>query len=74
MKKIAEIDIFINPGTKMFYSGLLMWLGLSKNHYSIDFMAPFLLEAVEDRDVTFNQIKGSYIKFPQLRIPKKPSN
>ena len=31
-------------------------------------------EAVEDRDVTFNQIKGSYVKFPLLRIPKSPSN
>jgi hypothetical protein len=58
----------------MFYSGLLMWLGLSKIHNFIDFLAPFLLEAVEDRDVNFNQIKGSYIKFPLLRIPKLPSN
>ena len=31
-------------------------------------------EAVEDREVTFNQIKGLYIKFPLLRIPKTPSN
>jgi hypothetical protein len=31
-------------------------------------------EAVEDKDVTFNQIKGSYIKFPLFRIPKPPSN
>jgi hypothetical protein len=31
-------------------------------------------EAVKDRDVTFNQFKGSYIKFPLLRIPKPPSN
>ena len=58
-QKITEIDVSINPGTKMSYSGLLMWLGLSKIHYFIDFLAPFLLEAVEDRDVTFNQIKGS---------------
>ena len=51
-----------------------MWVGLTKIHYFIDFLVHFLLEAVEDRDVTFNQIKGSYIKFPLLRIPKKPSN
>ena len=72
--KINEIDVSINPGTKMTYSSLLMWLGMSKIHYFIDFLAPFILEAVEDRDVTFNQIKGSYIKFPLLRIPKPPSN
>jgi hypothetical protein len=51
-----------------------MGVGLSKIHYFIDFLAPLLLEAVEDRDVTVNQIKGSYIKFPLLRIPKPPSN
>ena len=73
-QKNAEIDVSINSGTKMSFSGLLMWLVLSKIYYFIDFLAPFLLEAVEDRDVTFNQIKGSYIKFPLLRIPKPPSN
>jgi hypothetical protein len=51
-----------------------MWVGKSKIHYFIEFLVPFRLEAVEDRDVTFNQIKGSYIKFPLLRIPKPPSN
>ena len=50
----------INPGTKMSYSGLLIWVGLSKIQFVIDFLAPFLLEAVEDRDVAFNQIEGSY--------------
>ena len=73
-KKMAELDVSINPGTKMSYSSLLMWVGMSKIHYFIDFLAPFLLEAVEHRDVTFNQNKGSYIKFPLLRIPKSPSN
>ena len=56
MKKNTELDVSINPGIKMSYSGLLMWVGLSKIHYFIDFLAPFLLEAVEDRDVTFKQI------------------
>ena len=73
-KKNTEIEVSINPGTKMSYSGLLIWLGLTKIHYFIDFLAPFLSEAVEDRGVTFKQIKGSYIKFPLLRIPKPPSN
>ena len=31
-------------------------------------------EAVEDRDVTFNQINGSYVKCPLLRMPKPPPN
>jgi hypothetical protein len=38
------------------------------------FFAPFLYEAVENRDVTFDQIEGSYVKFPLFRIPKSPSN
>ena len=33
-KKITEINVSIKPGTKMFYSGILIWLGLSKIHYS----------------------------------------
>ena len=45
-----------------------------KTHYFIDFLSLFLLEAVEARDVTFNQIKWSYIKFPLLKVPKPPSN
>jgi hypothetical protein len=69
-KKLTEIDVSINPGTKMSYSGLLIWLGLTKIHYFIDFLAPFLLEAVEDRDVTFNQIKGSEVLCPLLKTPK----
>jgi hypothetical protein len=39
-----------------------------------EILPSFRIEAVEDRDVIFNQIKGSYIKFPLLRIPKPPSN
>ena len=38
---MTEIDVSIYLDTKMSYSGLLMWLGLSKNHYFIDFLAPF---------------------------------
>ena len=56
---MTELDVSINPGTKMTYSDLLMWDRSSKTHYFIDLLAPFVLEAVEDRDVTFNQIKGS---------------
>ena len=56
---MAEFDVSIYPGTKMTYSGLLIWDRSSKIHYFIDFLAPFVLEAVEDKDVTFHQIKGS---------------
>ena len=31
-------------------------------------------EAVEDRDVTFNQIKESYVKCPLLMMPKPNLN
>ena len=71
---MTELDVFINPGTRVAYSGLLMWDRSSKVHYFIDFWSPFVLEAVEDRNVTFNQIKGSDVKNPLLRIPKPPSN
>ena len=39
-----------------------------------EILPPFRSEAVEDWDVTFNQNKRSYVKFPLLRIPKTPSN
>ena len=54
-----EFDLSINLGTKMSYSGLLMWDKPSKIHYFIDWLALFVLEAVEDKDVTFHQIKWS---------------
>ena len=42
------------------HQNVLFWsfnvVGLSEIHYFIDFLAPFHLEAVEDRDITFNQI------------------
>ena len=72
MKQITELVVSINPDTKMSYSGLLMWVGLSKIQYFIDFMASFLLEAVEDRDVIFNQIQGSKVKIPHLVILQIP--
>jgi hypothetical protein len=40
-KKNTELDVSINPGTKMTYSGLLMWDGSSKIHCFIDFWQPF---------------------------------
>ena len=58
IKKITELNVFINPGTKMTFWGLLMCVGMSKTSLFYWFLAPFLFEAVEDRDVTFNQIKG----------------
>ena len=36
-QKNTELDVSINSGTKMTFSGLLMWVGLSKTHYFIDF-------------------------------------
>ena len=59
IKKITELDFSINPGTKTTYSALIMWVGSSKTQYFLDFWHPFFVEAVEDRDVTFTQIKGS---------------
>ena len=45
-----------------------------KNSIFYWFLAHFLLEAVEDKDVTFDQIQGSLVKIPLFRIPKSPSN
>ena len=39
-QKITELDGFINPGFKMTFSGLFMWVGSSKTHYFIDFWHP----------------------------------
>ena len=36
--KMSEFDASINPGTKMTYSGLLMWNRSSKIHYFNDFL------------------------------------
>ena len=36
-KQITELDVSINPDTKMTYSGLLMFDGSLKIHYFIDF-------------------------------------
>jgi hypothetical protein len=36
-QKITELDVSINPDTKMTYPGLLMWNGSSKIHCFIDF-------------------------------------
>ena len=35
-KKIQSL-ISVNPGTKVTYSGLIMWVGSSKTHYFLDF-------------------------------------
>ena len=43
----------------MTYPGLSMCNESSKIYYFMDFLALFLLEAVEAIDVTFNQIQGS---------------
>jgi hypothetical protein len=40
-KKLTELDVSINPDTKMTYPGLLMWNGSSKTHYFIGFWHSF---------------------------------
>jgi hypothetical protein len=61
-QKIDELDVFINSGTKMTYPGLSMWDGSSKIYYFIEFWPSFRTEAVEDRNVTLNQIQRSKVK------------
>jgi hypothetical protein len=41
IKKNTELEVSINPDTKMTYPGLLMWEGSSKIHFFIDFWHPF---------------------------------
>ena len=64
-KKLTELDIFINPGTSthdLFWSLLVFQM---KRHYILyQLLAFFLLEVVEDRDVTFDQIQESIVKCP----------
>ena len=58
-QKLTGLDVFINPGTKITYPGLSMWDDVSwKIYYFIEFWPSFRTEAVEDSNVTFNQIQG----------------
>jgi hypothetical protein len=41
VKKLPELDVSINPDTKMTYPGFLMCVGSLKIHYFIDFWHPF---------------------------------
>ena len=41
IKKLGELNVFINPSTKMTYPGLSVWNGSSKIHYFIDFWHSF---------------------------------
>ena len=43
-----------------------------KNSLFNGFLALFLLEAVEDIEITFNQIQGSQVKCPHLMIVRIP--
>ena len=46
-----------------------------QDSWNVSEILPSLItDAVEDRDVNSNQIKGSQVKIPLLRIPKQPSN
>ena len=73
-KKLLRMMFPSTLATKCHLLAFSCGLDCQKFTILLIFLASFLLEAVEDRDLTFNQIKGSYIKFPQLRIPKPPSN
>ena len=50
----------------MTYPGLSMWNELSKIYYFMDFWHSLRTEAVEDRDVIFNQIQVSKVKCPHI--------
>ena len=53
-------------------NGRSMWKESSKIHYFFEFWTSFRTEAVEDRDVIFNQIQGSTVKCPlpmNIQIP-----
>jgi len=39
-QKNTELDVFINPSSKMTFSGPFMWNGSSKTQYFIDFWHP----------------------------------
>ena len=45
-------------------NGCSVWKESSKIHYFFEFWTSFRTEAVEDRDVIFNQIQGSTVKCP----------
>ena len=64
--EVARITLF-----RCFEKRFFFWL----DSWNFSEILPSLrTEAVEDKDVNFNQIKGSQIKIPLLRIPKQSSN
>ncbi len=69
-QKLLGLIFFHQPWHQndLFWSNNVGWI--IKNSPFSWFPTPFLLEAVENRDFTVNQIKGSYVKFPLLIIPK----
>ena len=46
IKNLTELNVSINPGTKMTYPGLTMWVGSSKINYFSDFW-PFSIGGCE---------------------------
>ena len=58
IKKLTELDVSINPDTKMTYPGLLMWDGSSKIHYFIDFWQPFWWRLWRTRMLLLTKSKG----------------
>ena len=57
-KRIAGLDVSINPDTKMTYSGHLVFDGLSKVHYFIDFWHLFFWRLWRTGNLLLTKSKG----------------
>ena len=70
-KTITELDVSINSGTKMTFSVLIMWVGLSKLNYFIDFWHPFFWRLWRTVMLLSTKSKGDKSNAPYLlRNPK----
>ena len=63
IKFFLELDVFINPSTKMTYSGLSMWNGSSKIHYFMDFWPSFCWRLWRPWMLLSTKSKGHKSKF-----------
>ena len=66
---ITELDVSINPGTKMTFFGLSMWVGLSKIHYFIDFWPPFFWRLWRTGMLLSTKSKGDRSNAPYSEFP-----
>ena len=68
-KKHTELDVSINPATKMAYSGLLMWDGSSNIHHFMDFWHPSCWRLWRTGMLLLTKLKGHNLNVRYSEFP-----